>query len=398
MKKYPEVVVSEKAAGALKRGYQWVFRDEIKSVKGSVSPGDIVFVVSQKGKRIATGYINPRSTISIRVLSIGEDIVDRKLIKTRVEKAWNERMALGFKPEESFRIVFSEGDFLPGLIVDKYNNILSIQILTAGMERMKNEIIGVLKELFNPVAIFERSDVQVRQKEGLSLRKGVVWGKTSSMIECRWDGLKFIVDLQDGHKTGFYLDQRENRKMISKYVKGKEVLDCFSYTGGFAIYAAAAGAERCVAIEDSKKAYEILSQNIKINDFEGIIEAERGDVFESLRRRLRKGERFDCIILDPPPFAREKTARKGSFRGYRDINLLAMKLLRNGGYLMTGTCSNSITIKDFLNIIESSSFDAGCIMHLLDISIQSSDHPYIISMPETLYLKFFIFKKVGLLT
>ncbi len=398
MKDYPEVVVSEKAVRSMKKGYQWVFKDEIKSIKAPISPGDIIYIVSPQGKRIATGYINPTSTIAIRILSIGEDVIDKKFIKMRIERAWKERISLGFKPDESFRIVFSEGDFLPGLIIDKYNNVLSIQILTAGMERMKSEIVEILKDLFNPVGIFERSDVQVRMKEGLPLRKGLLSGSIESKIECKWDGFTFIVDLEGGHKTGFYLDQRDNRKMISRYVEGKEVLDCFSYTGSFAIYAAASGARRCIAVEDSGKALGILTENIRINGFERIIEVQKGDVFEDLRARLRRGERFDCIILDPPPFVREKSSKSRGLRGYRDINMIAMKLLRNGGYLMTGTCSNSVSIEDFLGVMGSASADAGCIMQLLNISIQSSDHPYIISMPETLYLKFFTFKKVGLLT
>ena len=390
-----QVIVSKKCAERLLSGHLWVFNNEIKAVNGDYSNGDIVSVADGKKRFIGKGYINDNSKIIIRLLSFKDEEINKGFFRRRVEDAVNCRLSLGRQRYGSFRVVFSEGDILPGLIVDKYENVISIQILTLGMERWKGDIVDILKEIFNPAAIVERSDVDVRKKEGLQPGKGFLFGEEKSKVIISLDGLKFEVDLLEGHKTGFYLDQQENRKIIEPYVKGGKVLDCFAYTGAFAMYAAQYGAMEVVALEDSGKAFEMLQRNIGLNGLEGIIKAEKGDAFDWLRAQHKKGERFDCVMLDPPAFAKERAAMAGAWQGYKDINLLGLKLLNDNGYLITSSCSQNISPMTFLNILNDAAQNSGCMPRLIENRSQAKDHPVLLSMPETHYLKFVVIKKVA---
>lgn len=390
-----QVIVSKKCAERLLSGHLWVFNNEIKAVNGDYSNGDIVSVADGKKRFIGKGYINDNSKIIIRLLSFKDEEINKGFLRRRIEYAVNCRLSLGRQRYGSFRVVFSEGDILPGLIVDKYENVISIQILTLGMERWKGDIVDILKEIFNPAAILERSDVDVRKKEGLQPRKGFLFGEENSKVIISLDGLKFEIDLLEGHKTGFYLDQQENRKIIEPYVKGGKVLDCFAYTGAFAMYAAQYGAMEVVALEDSGKAFEMLQKNIGLNGLEGIIKAEKGDAFDWLRAQHKKGERFDCVMLDPPSFVKGKEAISGAWRGYRDINLLGLKLLNDNGYLITSSCSQNISSAVFLNILSDAAKDTDCMLQLIENRSQAKDHPVLLSMPETHYLKFVVIKKVA---
>ncbi|MEK7841049.1 MAG: class I SAM-dependent rRNA methyltransferase, partial [Deltaproteobacteria bacterium] len=266
---------------------------------------------------------------------------------------------------------------------------------TLGMERWKEDVVDILKEIFNPKTIVERSDAETRKKEGLQPRKGVLYGDENSKVVIALDGLKFEIDLLEGHKTGFYLDQQENRKIIGPYVKGKKVLDCFAYTGAFAMYSAKYGAKEIVALEDSGKAFEMLQQNIQLNGLENIIRAEKGDAFDWLRDRYKKGERFDCVMLDPPAFAKGREAMTGAWQGYKDINLLGLKLLNDNGCLITSSCSQNISPTAFLDILNDAAQDAGCLLQLIENRHQAKDHPILLSMPETHYLKFVVVRKVA---
>ena len=390
-----QVIVSKKCAERLLSGHLWVFNNEIKAVNGDYSNGDIVSVADGKKRFIGKGYINDNSKIIIRLLSFKDEEINKGFFRRRVEDAVNCRLSLGWQRYGSFRVVFSEGDILPGLIVDKYENVISIQILTLGMERWKGDIVDILKEVFNPAAIVERSDVDVRKKEGLQPGKGFLFGEEKSKVIISLDGLKFEVDLLEGHKTGFYLDQQENRKIIEPYVKGGKALDCFAYTGAFAMYAAKYGAMKVVALEDSGKAFEMLQKNIRLNGLEGVIKAERGDAFDWLRAQHKKGERFDCVMLDPPAFAKERAAMAGAWQGYKDINLLGLKLLNDNGYLITSSCSQNISPMTFLNILNDAAQNSGCMPRLIENRSQAKDHPVLLSMPETHYLKFVVIKKVA---
>jgi len=390
----PKVKIAKKCAARLLQGHLWVFDNEVMDVEGAYTNGDVVHVTDHKGRTIGKGYINDHSKIVIRLLTFRDEEIDRAFFRRRIEEAIEYRRSLGYPPDGSFRVVFSEGDLLPGLIVDKYGDSLTLQILTLGMERWKEEIIDILKELIHTETIIERSDVGVRQKEGLEPTKGILWGKGEEKTLITLDGLKFEIDLMEGHKTGFYLDQQENRAIIKPYVAGKRVLDAFSYTGAFALYAAKHGAKEVLALEDSGKVMEGLKQNIGLNHFEDRITVEKGDAFQWLRDRYKAGKRFDCIMLDPPSFVREKAARDGAVRGYKDINLMALKLLTDGGYLITSSCSQNISPDQFLDIIHDAANDAGCLLQLAENRSQSRDHPILLSMPQTHYLKFIVVRKI----
>lgn len=262
------------------------------------------------------------------------------------------------------------------------------------MERWKSDAVDILRELLRPETIVERSDVEVRRKEGLEPVKGILWGKEQERIMITLDDLRFEIDLMEGHKTGFYLDQQENRRTMEPYVKGVKVLNAFSYSGAFALYAARYGAREVLALEDSGKVIEMLKRNIQLNHFEERITVERGDAFQWLRDRYKTGARFDCVILDPPSFVKEKGAKGGALRGYKNINLMALKMLNDGGYLITSSCSQNIPPAQFLEIIQEAASDAGSPVQLLDVRFQSRDHPILLAMPQTLYLKFVAARKV----
>ena len=396
MRTLTKIKVTDRCTERLLSGHLWIFNNEIKSIDGLYSNGDIIAVTDKRGKFIGKGYINDNSKIIIRLLSFKDEPIDKSFFKKKLEDAIKYRISLGWQMEDSFRVVFSEGDFLPGLIVDKYDRVISLQILTLGIEKRKEDIVEILKDIFMPKAIIERSDVEVRKKEGLQPKKGILWGEEVNKVTIILNGLKFEIDLLEGHKTGFYLDQQENRKTIEPYVKDKRVLDCFAYTGAFAMYSAKYGAKEVVALEDSGKIFDMLSRNIKLNGFENIIKPEKGDAFDWLRERYKKGEKFDCVMLDPPSFVKGKEAMGGAWRGYKDINLLGLKLLNNNGYLITSSCSQNVSPTAFLNILHDAANDEGCMLQLLENRSQSRDHPILLSMPETHYLKFVVAKKVDL--
>jgi len=389
------VKVTERCAKRLSTGHLWVFDNEIKGIEGSYENGDIVCVIDGRRRFIGKGFINDHSTITIRLITFSDEEVNRNFFKRKIENALSHHLALAWSLDDSFRVVSSEGDFLPGLIVDKYGDILSLQFTTLGMDRLKDQIVDILKEIFSPQAIIERSDIEVRTKEGLKPRKDLLYGSIEGGGILKQDGISFNIDLLEGHKTGFYLDQRENRQVIKPFVAGKKVLDCFSYTGAFALYAAHYNAEKVVAVEDSGKVISLLKENIKLNNFENKIEVIKADAFKWLREIYKKGESFGCVMLDPPSFVKSKGAREGAQRGYKDINLLGLKLLYDGGYLITSSCSQNISVSEFMNILKDASVDAGCLLQIIEIRSQSRDHPIVVSMPETHYLKFIVAKKIS---
>ncbi|MBI5893541.1 MAG: class I SAM-dependent rRNA methyltransferase [Deltaproteobacteria bacterium] len=390
-----KIKVSKRCLERLLNGHLWIFDNDIKSIDGTYSNGDIVSITDDRGKFIARGYINDNSKIIIRILTFKDEIIDRDFFKRRIENALKHRLELGWTLKGTFRLIFSEGDFLPGLIVDKYEDVLVIQILTLGIEKWKAEIVEILKGILSPKAIIKRSDVSVRQKEGLELRKGFLCGEETGKKIITLDNLKFEIDFLEGHKTGFYLDQSENRRIIEPYVRGRRVLDCFPYTGSFAIYAIKYGAKDVTCVEDSGKVMEGLKRNIALNGFEDKINAIKADAFNWLRDAYKKGEKFDCVMLDPPSFVKTKDARHGAERGYKDINLMGLKLLNDNGCLITSSCSHNISQTRFLDILHDAAKDAGCLLQIMENRSQSRDHPILLSMPETHYLKFVVAKKIA---
>ncbi|WP_273333266.1 class I SAM-dependent rRNA methyltransferase [Dictyoglomus turgidum] len=367
------------------RGNPWIYDNEILKIEGDFLPGDVVDIYDVSKSFIGRGFINPNSKIRIRILTRKEEEIDKEFFRERILKAWEYRKKV--VDTDSCRVVFAEADFLPGLIVDKFSDILVIQTLTLGIDRFKEVIVEVLDEIFQPKGIYERNDVSVRELEGLPQVKGFLKGNFDTKVEIVENGIKVIVDLENGQKTGYFLDQRENRASLRGLVDGAEVLDVFCYTGGFSLHALKYGASKVVAVDSSGIALEIAKENAKLNGFMDRIEFIEENAFDLLRRFHKEGRSFDVVILDPPAFAKSSKNIDGALRGYKEINLRAMKIVRDGGFLITCSCSQHITRDLFEKVIESASFDANRLLRLVEFRYQAKDHPILLSHPESLYLK-----------
>ena len=374
--------------------HPWIFSGAIKNVEGECADGDIVTVVDSRDSFLAQGYLNRRSQITVRLLSwIEEEIIDRGFFRHRLERAIAIRRPLQEdQTTNAYRLVNAESDFLPGLVVDRYNEYLVIQFLTLGIEKWKGEIVSILGELLPSRGIYERSDVEVREKEGLPPATGLLAGQERpALVHIIENGHRFIVDIKQGQKTGFYLDQRENRQKLARYCRGKTVLNCFAYTGAFAVYAAGAGAKKVVNVESSAEALQLAQRNMALNGFDGRDdEYVEGDVFQVLRQYRAEGRSFDLIVLDPPKFAYSQSQVQAACRGYKDINLLAMQMLRPGGILFTFSCSGLISPELFQKVLFGASVDAGRGVQIIEKLTQGFDHPILLSFPESEYLKGFI--------
>jgi 23S rRNA (cytosine1962-C5)-methyltransferase len=391
-----------RAKVVLKRGrekpvlnrHPWIFSGAIKNIEGECADGDIVTVVDSRGSFLARGYLNRRSQITVRLLSwIEEETIDRGFFRHRLEQAIAIRRPLQEdQTTNAYRLVNAESDFLPGLVADRYNEYLVIQFLTLGIERQKREIVSLLGELLPCRGIYERSDVEVRDKEGLPLATGLLAGQERpALVHIIENGHRFIVDIKQGQKTGFYLDQRENRQKLARYCCGKTVLNCFAYTGAFAVYAAGAGAKKVVNVESSAEALKLAQRNMALNGFDGRDdEYVEGDVFQVLRQYRDEGRSFDLIVLDPPKFAYSQSQVQAACRGYKDINLLAMQMLRPGGILFTFSCSGLVSPELFQKVVFGASVDAGRNVQIIEKLTQGFDHPILLSFPESEYLKGFI--------
>lgn len=391
---YPRLRLKKGKEKRLLSGHPWVYRTEVDAVRGPAEPGDVVAVETHRGKFLGLGYYNPHSAIAVRMLSQDpKERIDALFFARRVEEALLFRLRL-FKEEETnaFRVVFGEADFLPGLIVDKFGPYLVVQVLTLGMEKRKREVLEALVSILRPLGVYERSDVEVRKKEGLELRSGYLWGSFDPRIIIRENGLSFVVDVAEGQKTGHFLDQRENRLALRRYVQEARVLDCFSYSGGFGIHALVFGAREVVAVDISERALALARDNARLNGVGGAITFLAADVFETLREFAKQKERFDLVILDPPAFVKERETLAGALRGYKDINLFAMKLLNPSGILITSSCSHHLSEEKFLATIEEAASDAGRRLQVLERRGQAQDHPVLLGYPESRYLKCFILR------
>ena len=389
-----EVVLKRGREKPVLNRHPWIFSGAIKNVEGECADGDIVTVVDSRGSFLAQGYLNRRSQITVRLLSwIEEETIDRGFFRHQLERAISARRPLQEDPAtNAYRLVNAESDFLPGLVVDRYNEYLVIQFLTLGIEKWKGEIVSLLGGLLPSRAIYERSDVEVREKEGLPPATGLLAGQERpALVYILENGHRFIVDIKQGQKTGFYLDQRENRQKLSRYCRGKTVLNCFAYTGAFAVYAAGAGAKKVVNVESSAEALKLAQRNMALNGFEGRDdEYVEGDVFQVLRQHRDEGRSFDLIVLDPPKFAYSQSQVQAACRGYKDINLLAMQMLRPGGILFTFSCSGLVGPELFQKVVFGASVDAGRNVQIIEKLTQGFDHPILLSFPESEYLKGFI--------
>jgi 23S rRNA (cytosine1962-C5)-methyltransferase len=385
------VILKKAADSFIKRKHPWIFSGAIERVTGNPSNGETVQVFTSNKILIGYGSFSPSSQIRVRVWSFdSEEKIDADFFKRKISLAYLLReKIIDISKTNTYRIINSESDGLPGLIVDRYSDFLNCQFLSAGAESNKKMIVKILDDIFKPVGIFERSDVEVRTKENLEPIKAVLMGKgPDGLIEVKENGFRFLVDLKNGHKTGFYLDQRDNRRLLSEFGKGKNVLNCFSYTGGFSVYALAAGANKVTQIEASSSAMELSDKNFELNNINtSLVENINGDVFEVLRKSRDERRTFDLIILDPPKFAESASQIDKASRGYKDINLLAFKLLNPGGILFTFSCSGHISQDLFQKIVAGAALDSGKEVKIIKQLTQSSDHPVSLNFPEGIYLK-----------
>jgi 23S rRNA (cytosine1962-C5)-methyltransferase len=377
--------------------HPWIFSGAVKRVEGQPQGGALVRVVDSRGAYLATGYWNRQSQIVVRLLSWDEgQPLDDEFWRRRLERAIAGRARLGIDAKSNaYRLVYAESDGLPGLIVDRYAGWLVVQCLTLGMARRRDEMVALLSDpsLFagegwsGPQGIYARDDAEVRRKEGLSLETGLLWGVAPpELLEIVEHDHRFLVDVRLGHKTGFYLDQRHNRQLVASHCQSGDVLNAFAYTGGFGVYAGCSGAQSVVNIDSSADALALARENVALNGCPAQ-EMVVDDVFQRLRQYRDEGRRFDLVILDPPKFATSKSQVMSASRGYKDVNLLALQLLRPGGLLATFSCSGLVSADLFQKIVFGASVDAGRDVQILEGWQQAPDHPVLLSFPESAYLK-----------
>lgn len=370
----------------LKDGHPWVYAGEIERVEGGFNPGDIVDVVNSAGFFLGRGYLNPSSQIAIRVLTWRDEAIDEGFFHRRIARALDYRRRV--MPEAtSFRVVFGEGDFLPALIVDKYEDHVVLQTLALGMDQRKDWILAAIQELLKPRVIYERNDVAVRELEGLPVQKGPLLGVPDGEFLIRENGLAFHVDVVEGQKTGYFLDQKENRRAIAPFVDGARVLDAFCNTGTFSIHAAHYGAKEVTGLDISEPAVRTAYRNAAVNGLGERCRFEVGNAFDLLRKYADEKVAFDTVILDPPAFAKNRQALAGAVRGYKEINLRAMKLLPPGGVLITCSCSHHMTEDLFVDTVLMAARDAKKELRRVALRTQAADHPILLGVKETYYLK-----------
>ena len=365
------------------RGHPWVFSNELREIPAGVAPGEIVDVLDFSGRFVGRGAINPHTLIAVRILTRKREEIDDAFLLQRITTARDLRTRLGFG--DSFRAVYSEGDGLPGLIVDKYSDILVVQTLTAGMERLLDTIITVLREVYSPRALVLKNDAASREIEGLERHTRVAFGPGPGPVLMEESGLQYKVDVLEGQKTGFFFDQRENRQALKELVKGRRTLDCFCYAGAWALNAARFGASEVIGIDSSEKAVIMARENAALNDLTARFVV--GDVFDELRAFEKKGERFGCIVLDPPAFVKSRAKTREGIKGYKEINLRAMKMLEPGGLLVSCSCSHHVDVELFKEMLIDAAYSAGRGVRLLEMRSQARDHPIVLAARETQYLK-----------
>ena len=368
-------------------GHSWVYANEVAKIEGKDKNGSLASVFTHDGRFIGKGYINHLSKILVRIFIRDENQVDDKAFYLeRLKNADDFRKNLGY--DNCYRMVFAEADDIPALIVDKYDEYLSVQFLSLGIDKMKKLIVECLVDLFAPKGIYERSDVAVRVKEGLTETKGVIYGEVPDRIIITENGLKMAVDVKNGQKTGYFLDQKENRYAARRYCKDGEVLDCFCNSGGFSLNCATV-AKSVTAVDVSRTALDSVEENTSLNNLTNV-RTLQGDVFEVLRNYRKENKVFDLVILDPPAFCKSASEVKDAYRGYKDINVLGMKLVSSGGFLISASCSHYMTLPLFEKMLAESAKESGRRVRQIEIKTQAPDHPALVNAEETSYLKFFV--------
>lgn len=369
-------------------GHPWIYNNEIDRIAGTVSPGDIVEVYYFDGQLAGRGYINPGSQIMIRLLTRKRDPIDAAFFHQKISEAWAYRQQLGYT--ENCRLVFGEADGLPALIIDKFNDYFVLQTLSLGIEQWKTAIVDAINAIFKPKGIYERNDVPVRELEGLEQKKDFLSDPFPTEIIIQENGLQFYVDIEHGQKTGYFLDQQDNRRAIQHIVKGADVLGAFTYTGTFEIHAAHYGAKSVLGIDISDNAVAQANRNAALNKLDHIVKFEAMNAFDVLKNWGKEGRKYDVVMLDPPAFTKSRSSIEKAVTGYKEINLRGMKMINNGGFLVTSSCTNLVSPELFLDTIYMAAKDAKKRIRQVTYQSQSSDHPIIWGMENTHYLKFLI--------
>lgn len=385
----------------LKAGGAWIYDNEIDSITKDVADGELVHVHDFDGYYMGIGFINRKSKITVRMMSrVKGTQIDDAFIKMRVRNAIDYRMAVIKEEDRSaFRVIFGEADWLPGIVIDKFADVLVVQSLALGIDNFKLKIVEFAREIlgeygYNIRGVYERSDAKVRDLEGMPRIKGFIGDEFETKVQIEENGVRYIVDVQDGQKTGFFLDQKYNRASIRPICKGARVLDCFTHTGSFALNAGMAGAREVTGVDASELAVNQATENARLNGIDNIVKFECRDVFELLPELEKKGEKFDVVILDPPAFTKSRESVKKAVRGYREINLRAMKLVKDGGFLATCSCSHFMEPELFTKTIGEAAHDVHKRLRQVEYRTQCSDHPILWAADESLYLKFYIFQVV----
>ena len=391
------VTLREGQGRALKAGGPWVYDNEVASIQGSCADGDIVDVRDHQGKFLCQGFINRKSKLLVRVMSRDESaVIDREFLRMRVRNAWEYRKRT--VDTACCRVIFGEADFLPGLVADKFADVLVVQSLALGIDRMKAVILDLLLQTLAADGIsirgvYERSDAPVREREGLPLVTGFIGGQNfDTKVEIVENGVRYLVDVAEGQKTGFFLDQKYNRRAIRPLCRDAKVLDCFTHTGSFALNAAQAGAKSVLAVDASELAIEQARENAALNGLSDRVTFRCADVFELLPELIRKGEKFDVVILDPPAFAKSRGAVKNAVKGYRQINLRALQLVKDGGYLATCSCSHFVDAALLGQTVRQAANNVRKRLRQVEFRTQAPDHPILWGAEDSDYLKFFIFQ------
>ena len=394
---YQTAVILKKGEGrTLKAGGMWVYDNEIASIQGSFENGDIVEVRDFDGYCMGCGFINTNSKITVRMLSRKKDtVIDEAFIRRRVRDAWNYRKET--IDTSSCRVIFGEADFLPGIVVDKFSDVLVVESLALGIDRWKLTIVEALKDILAEDGIrirgvYERSDAKVRLQEGMERSKGFIGEPFDTKVEIQENGVRYMVDVEDGQKTGFFLDQKNNRAAIHRFCKGKRVLDCFTHTGSFALNAGIAGAASVLGVDASQLAVDQAAENAALNGLQDRVRFQCADVFELLPQLEARGEQYDVVILDPPAFTKSRNSIKNAVRGYREINLRGLRLVRDGGYLVTCSCSHFMDPELFARTIREAATGAHRRLRQVEFRTQGCDHPILWAADQSYYLKFYIFQ------
>jgi 23S rRNA (cytosine1962-C5)-methyltransferase len=383
------VYLKRKISHRIPGGHPWIFANEIVEMDNGITAGDIVEVCYQDGKFVGKGYINPKSQILVRLLTRNnKQEINEQFFIDRIARCWDYRKKIGYV--ENCRLVFGEADELPQLIIDKFNDYFVIQTLALGIDLWKGSFVKAINEIFKPRGVYERNDVPVRELEGLAQQKGFLSEPFDTKIIINENGLKFHVDLENGQKTGYFLDQQDNRRAIAQIVRGADVLGAFTYTGTFEIHAAHFGAKSVLGIDISASAVKQAAENAVLNNLQHIVRFETANAFDALKQWGKDGRQYDVVMLDPPAFTKSRETIQKAITGYKEINLRGIKLIRPGGFLVTSSCTNLVSHELFLQIIDMAAKDARRKIRQVIFQTQSPDHPIIWGIESTQYLKFVI--------